>query len=230
MVGGYDLSDLIITASKLAGSSVTAEKIANLAVGNAAIANLAVTNAKIADLAVDNAKIANLSATKLTAGSLAVDSYIQSSGYVAGLNGWKIDGVGNAEFQNVTMRGTMYAFAGTIGGATINATSMRSTNYMPGTAGWLLLANGDVELNNAVLRGDMRSDNYVPGTSGWRIDSASGTAEFNELMANTQVTIGAMNSAMNGGVSTGGRVELQANKIMVYDSTGVLRVKLGYLL
>lgn len=71
MVGGQDLSDLIITSSKLVDSAVTATKIANLAVGNAAIANLAVTNAKIADLAVDNAKISTLDAAKITTGFLS---------------------------------------------------------------------------------------------------------------------------------------------------------------
>ena len=69
MVGGVDLSDLIITAEKLAADAVengkikdgavTTTKIANLAVGNAAIQNGAITNAKIGDLAVDTAKIAN---------------------------------------------------------------------------------------------------------------------------------------------------------------------------
>ncbi len=70
LVGGVDLSDLIITAEKLAAdavengkikdAAVTTTKIANLAVGNAAIQNGAITNAKIGDLAVDSAKIADL--------------------------------------------------------------------------------------------------------------------------------------------------------------------------
>lgn len=68
-VGGVDLSDLVVTAAKLAtdavesgkikDAAVTTTKIANLAVGNAAIANGAITNAKIGDLAVDSAKIAD---------------------------------------------------------------------------------------------------------------------------------------------------------------------------
>lgn len=83
LVGGTDLSDLIVTANKLAADAVesgkikdgavTTTKIANLAVGNAAIANAAITNAKIADLAVDNAKIASLDAAKINTGFLSAD-------------------------------------------------------------------------------------------------------------------------------------------------------------
>jgi hypothetical protein len=82
-VGSVDLSDLIITADKLAAdavvegkikdAAVTTTKIANLAVGNAAIANGAITNAKIANLAVDNAKINDLNAAKINAGFLSAD-------------------------------------------------------------------------------------------------------------------------------------------------------------
>jgi hypothetical protein len=119
LVGGVDLSDLIIDAAKLAADAVesgkikdyaiTVTKIANLAVGNAAIANLAVTNAKIADLAVDDAKISNLSVNKLTAGSVSVGQYIQSTGFSSGTNGWKIDGNGSAEFGSASIRGQITA-------------------------------------------------------------------------------------------------------------------------
>ena len=81
-----------------------------------------ITTAKIANLAVDDAKIANLSVTKLTAGSLAVGQYIQSTGYVPGSAGWRINADGTAELSNAVVRGTVYAtngqFSGTIfGGA-----------------------------------------------------------------------------------------------------------------
>jgi hypothetical protein len=119
LVGGVDLSDLIIDATKLAANAVesgkikdyaiTTTKIANLAVGNAAIANLAVSNAKIQDLAVDDAKISSLAVNKLTAGSVSVGQYIQSTGYSAGTTGWKIDGNGFAEFSAASIRGLLTA-------------------------------------------------------------------------------------------------------------------------
>lgn len=119
LVGGVDLGPLIVDATKLAAEAVesgkikdyaiTTTKIANLAVGNAAIANLAVSNAKIANLAVDDAKISDLSVNKLTAGSVSVGQYIQSTGFSSGTNGWKIDGNGSAEFDSASIRGQITA-------------------------------------------------------------------------------------------------------------------------
>lgn len=56
---------------------------------------------------IDNAKIGN---------------YIQSNNYVAGSTGWQINKNGNAEFNNVTVRGTVYATNGEFRGA-VYATS-----------------------------------------------------------------------------------------------------------
>jgi len=73
------------------------------------IQNGTITNAKIANLAVDNAKIAFLSADKIRAGSISVGQYVQSSNYVSGSAGWKIDGGGSAEFGAASIRGQLVA-------------------------------------------------------------------------------------------------------------------------
>ena len=73
------------------------------------IQNGTITNAKIANLAVDSAKIASLSADKIRAGSISVGQYIQSSNYVTGSAGWKIDGGGSAEFGAASIRGQLVA-------------------------------------------------------------------------------------------------------------------------
>jgi hypothetical protein len=75
-----------------------------------------ITNAKIADLAVDSAKISDLAVNKLSAGSLKTGSYIRSSNYVAGSQGFNIAANGTAEFSNAIVRGTVYATAGTFSG------------------------------------------------------------------------------------------------------------------
>lgn len=50
---------------------------------------------------------------------------IQSDNYVAGSSGWQIQrDTGNAEFNNITARGTIVATAGSIGGWTITATAL----------------------------------------------------------------------------------------------------------
>ncbi|CNF23245.1 putative phage host specificity protein [Yersinia enterocolitica] len=48
--------------------------------------------------------------------NLKIGQYIMSNDYVMGMLGWKIDKDGNAEFNNVTVRGTVYATAGTFSG------------------------------------------------------------------------------------------------------------------
>jgi hypothetical protein len=60
-------------------------------------------------LAVDDNKIASLDVGKLTAGELNVGSFIQSTGYVEGEEGWKIHGNGFAEFGAASIRGQLTA-------------------------------------------------------------------------------------------------------------------------
>ena len=149
---------------------------AGVYMSDAFIQNATITNAKIANLAVDDAKIANLSVSKLDAGSLKVGSYISSSNYAAGSQGFAIWANGNAEFNNATVRGTVYASSGSFTG-NVSANS--------GSIG-----------GNAIDASGMQSPNYAPGASGWRI-SSDGTARF---MAGN---IGAISINANG-LNTGG--------------------------
>lgn len=87
---------------------------------DAYIRNATITSAKIRDAAITDAKILNLSASKILAGTIGVDQYIQSNNYVAGSAGWKIASgtAANptsafAEFNNVLYRGTLYGGAAT---------------------------------------------------------------------------------------------------------------------
>lgn len=57
------------------------------------------------DAGINGAKIESLSVGRLRAGTLSVDTYIQSTGYQQGVSGWRIDGQGNAEFNNITLTG-----------------------------------------------------------------------------------------------------------------------------
>jgi len=86
------------------------------------IKNGTITNAKIGNAAIDNAKISSLAADKITAGELQAGSYIRSSNYVAGSQGFNIPAGGSAEFSNVTVRGAVYASSGTFAGSLSAAT------------------------------------------------------------------------------------------------------------
>lgn len=184
-----------ITANELAAASVTAVKIAAnaIAVGTAAIQNGAIVNAMIADATIDNAKIANLSASKITAGSLGVGSYIQSTTFTSGSVGWRIGADGVAEFNSVTIRGatytgTIYANAGTIGGSTIGSNYMQSTSWVNGTTGWRLSSDGTGQIGAIYIdNNNIRSFNYSAGVSGFMIGydgtiaayQSSGSIQFN---------------------------------------------------
>lgn len=100
------------------------------------IQNGTITNAKIANAAIDDAKIANLSASKITAGSVAVGQHIQSTGYVAGSAGWRINGDGNAELSNATVRGTVFANNGQFHGTLLGGSATTYANGLGFYSGW----------------------------------------------------------------------------------------------
>lgn len=119
---------------------------------DAFIQNGTITNAKIANLAVDDAKIASLSVDKLTSGSISVGTYIRSYNYYPTYAGWKINGNGNAEFNNVTVRGTVYATDG--------------------------IFNGDISGSRGTFTGDVRGSQFTTGAMtgpAWPIYGGIGT-------------------------------------------------------
>ncbi|HAY5548363.1 TPA: DUF1983 domain-containing protein [Escherichia coli] len=72
----------------------------------------------IQDGTIENAKIGN---------------YIQSNNYAAGSAGWKLNKAGDAEFNNVTVRGVVYASGGSFTGE-IQATSGKFTGTVEATS------------------------------------------------------------------------------------------------
>lgn len=145
--------------------------------------NGVITNAKIGNLAVDDAKIASMNVNKLTAGQLGVSAYIESTNYLSGSTGWRINGNGNAEFSNVTVRGTVIATAGSIGGTQIDTTGMQSSNYN-GVVGWRINGDGSALFgSNVTFRGQLSgatgsfsgSLSGATGTFSGSLSAASGT-------------------------------------------------------
>lgn len=116
-IGNADLNDLIITASKLADGAIDLEsgkvtadgEFGAIAVGYTVTQYLVATSGVMQNLIVDNAQIANVSAGKIIAGSVGVGAYIQSTGYSAGVSGWRIHGNGFAEFGAAAIRGQLTA-------------------------------------------------------------------------------------------------------------------------
>lgn len=189
---GYGLSSSpMFTVQTVPGQVNGVEVPVGVYMSNAYIMNGAITNAKIGQLAVDDAKIASVSASKLTAGQIAVGEYIESTGFQSGQSGFRVNGAGNAEFNNVTTRGTVYASAGSVGGILIDSTGIKSSNYNETTAGFRVGADGNVVFNNGTFRG--------------ALDAATGTFK-GSLSAATGSFKGALDAAtgtFNGGVMGG---------------------------
>jgi hypothetical protein len=132
-----------------------------------------ITNAKIADATIDTAKIVSLTASKITAGSLAVGQYIQSSNYVAGSSGFRINADGTTELASATVRGAVYASSGTFAGSLSSATgtfagtvsvgttppTITSNSVTSGTAGAKINSDGSFAFGNS-------TSNIVGGTGG----------------------------------------------------------------
>jgi hypothetical protein len=85
-------------------------------IDGASIVNATIARHK-SGLAVDDARDYRLNATKITAGSLQVGSYIQSSNFITGVQGWKIDAAGSVEFGSGTFRGALSGATGTFAGS-----------------------------------------------------------------------------------------------------------------
>lgn len=109
----------------------------------------------------------------LSANIVLVNNVISSNNYVQNSAGWVISSNGTAEFSNVTVRGTVYAGAGTIGGIEIGSTYIRSTDYAanPTTAGFQISNTGVAVFNEMTVRGTIYAGDGTIG--GWDINATS---------------------------------------------------------
>ncbi len=122
-------------AAFIKDGTISNAKIGNAAIDNAKIANLDAAKITTGFLSADriqagtlDAKIANIDAAVITSGTIntarignasigfaKIANDIQSTGYVAGSAGWKIDKSGQMEMNNATFRGTIDVKSATSG-------------------------------------------------------------------------------------------------------------------
>ena len=97
---------------------INSAMIANAAIGSAQIQDAAINNAKITNGAINNAKIENGAITSAKIGNAQINNAhitgnLQSDNFRQGNSGWQIRKAdGGAEFNNVTVRGAIYATTG----------------------------------------------------------------------------------------------------------------------
>ena len=126
------IKDATITNAKIADAAITNAKISDL---DASKITAGTIDAARIDVASITANIANIDAAKITSGTIdsarigdasitsaKIASSIQSTNYVLGSAGWKIDKAGTVEFQNATVRGTIKSTDGLFVIDTINKT------------------------------------------------------------------------------------------------------------
>jgi hypothetical protein len=132
------------------------------------VLNATIQNTQIADLAVDDQKIASLNVDKLTAGSLQTDSYVQSSNYVEGEQGFRISANGQAEFQNAVVRGAVFAESGTFAGSLSAATGTFSGALEAATGSF----SGSLSAATGTFSGALEA---ATGTFSGSLSAATGT-------------------------------------------------------
>lgn len=186
-----------IDAANIKVGTITRAVIADATITTAQIALGTITEANITDGTITTAKIAN---------------EIKSTNWdtSGGTQGWQILKSGNATFNNVTARGTVYATSGSFGTGTqrinINANNIASNNYAANSAGFRIGYDGNAEFNNVSLRGVTVYDNAgnVLLSSGNKIPWSS-ILSIPSGVYNSEISIGS-NGVLSGG--GGGQVTL----------------------
>lgn len=163
------------------------------------IKNLHAIVANLGEAWIDWTMVIDLNAIHLKAGDGTIGGPLKSSNFVTGVSGWQVEHTGEAEFNDVTVRGTVYASAGTFAGALSAATGTFAGNLSAagGTfSGALSAATGSFtgSLSGANITGATGtfSGSVVVGTS----PAISGTTMTGTgFVANASGTFAAGNSS-----------------------------------
>lgn len=135
-----------------------------------------------------------ITADELAANIVLVKNIIRSNNYATGSTGWSINGNGNAEFSNVTVRGTVVANAGAVGNILISPSAIYSSGYDAGN-GFSIYSNGFADFNNVNVTG--------------RIEATSGYISDNFTIGNN-VSVGS-NLAVGAGANIGANARIDDN-------------------
>lgn len=180
-------------------------------IGNTDLGPLIIEAGNLANNAVTSVTIAPnaITAGKLAANSIAVGSAAIQNGAIVNAM------IGNAEIDNAKIANV--SVGKLTAGSIAVGEYIQSTGFTAGSTGWRILGNGTAEFSFAMIR-----DTLVAAQIGAGQVTAS-KINVSSLDAIT-ATIGTLRTA-----STGARMEVQDNKIRIYDSSNVCRVKIGDL-
>jgi hypothetical protein len=209
-----------ITAIQIAANTITATQIAANTITANNIAVGTITGTQIANGAIGNSQINNvMSVIDLQSDFVTTNATMQSTVYTPGTAGagWAINASGNAEFNNVTVRGTVISGDGFIGGVDINTNEMQSNGFSAGSAGFRISSNGNAEFNNVTVRGTVVSG--AGSIGGWTINPSSLASGSTALYSNGQATFGNTTIFSNGRITNGSLIISASGAL---DATGAI--------
>lgn len=158
-----------------------------------------ITGSAIINGTIEGTKLINVSADKITGAALESTSYIESAGYIAGSQGWKIGGNGVAEFAAASIRGQLVASQINANGLSIkdvngnvilNAGTGDFTGSLNGTSASTVVSNASTALSTA------NSASSAASTAQSTANTAQSTANSAASAASTAQTTA--NSAVSG--------------------------------
>lgn len=123
----------------------------------------------------------------------------------------------DGDIASATITGAKIGSA-TITGANIASATITSANIQNATIATADIA--DAAITNAKIGGAIQSTAYSAGSAGWKIDK-DGSAELNNATFRGTLDVES--------ASSGARLEITNSVLKVFDSSNVLRVKLGNL-
>jgi len=220
----YKLKAVDFTGNQSAFTSATSAAVTTkVPVGG--IADDAVDTAQIADLAVETAQIDNDAVT-----IAKVATSLQSTNYVSGSAGWKIQKSGVVEFEQATIRGEIVANTGVIGGFTVDSNSLiagsGATRVSLSTANGIHLGNntfssapfrvnraGALTATSATITGALTLTN---------VDGSTVVYSGNNLQVGTVQTANIANDAINNA-----KIAINAIQGDVIAAGAIVTAKLG---
>jgi phage minor structural protein len=115
----------------------------------------------------DKLTTSTLNAKTITLGTTGGNGIIESDNYVADTSGFQIDGAGNAEFNSVKIRGTLYACTLDTGNTMTVKGAIESDGFVLGSTGWKLTGTGTALFRTVaasfamVCDGIISADGYI---------------------------------------------------------------------
>ena len=138
------------------------------------IRDLTAVVARMGNAWITSAMVASLAASKITAGSVDVGEYIQSSNYVAGTSGWRIHGDGTAEFGAASIRGQLVA----------SQIDTRNLTVKDAAGAVIFGASQNLDINRLAAGVDFQPDiawDFTGTADGWTANSATLTLGTQEI-------------------------------------------------